>query len=90
MPLEINKKSISLNKQLDSQIKVMLEENSRIKYFSFVDDLEEYNNILFEDQCILFRDRDHFSRCGEIKIATKTKLLSYLQNINDSNLGTNQ
>lgn len=90
LPLEINKKSISLNKKLDSQIKVMLKENKKIKYFSFVDDLEEYNEILFEDQCILFRDRDHFSRCGEMKIAKKTSLLSYLQNISNSNLGTNE
>ena len=90
LPLEINKKSISLNRILDSQIKVLLKENTQIKYFSFVDDLEEYNHVLFEDQCILFRDRDHFSRCGEMKIARKTSLFSYLESINDSNSSTTQ
>ena len=79
-PLSFNPQSILVFDTLEVAIKKVFEQREReVGYFSLKDDLDAYGLLLKIDSCITFRDKDHFSACGEEFFASKTGLGRFLR-----------
>ena len=68
----VNPNAIKLFKELETQINKELNSSVLFEYFAYNTIFYE-PKIAFEQDCFLFRDIDHYSRCGEKIIATKLK-----------------
>lgn len=69
-----NPVSIDLFKKLDQTIKNSISSSSSVKFTSFSDLFFEPIQS-FEGDCFMFRDSDHYSKCGEWAISKRIKPL---------------
>ena len=70
--LRFNEKSFELFSKLDNELKVMLASAGlKFKYVAFSEVLQINRAFLLVDECLTFRDADHFSVCGELIVSRK-------------------
>jgi hypothetical protein len=70
--LKLNEKSFELFSKLDNELKVMLSSAGlKFKYVPFSEVLQINRDFLLVDECLTFRDADHFSVCGELIVSRK-------------------
>lgn len=69
-----NRNSIYNFLNIDESIKSRIKnKESDIEYISIIDALSETTHTLWSGNCLIFRDKNHFSRCGEDMMAQKYK-----------------
>jgi peptidoglycan/LPS O-acetylase OafA/YrhL len=70
--LKLNEKSFELFSKLDNELKLMLSSaDLKFKYVSFSEVLGIDRDFLLVDECLTYRDADHFSVCGELILSRK-------------------
>ena len=70
----IERNSILKNNILNIELDKNLKENNLINFIPFKEFYEIDMDFFIEENCLTFRDRDHFSICGEILISKNLKI----------------
>ena len=75
---KVNQNSISLFRALDPVIEGIVNKSKLTKYFTFEYFFWEPQDAIYDD-CFVFRDKDHYSQCGEKLIGRKSYGIKYFE-----------
>ncbi len=72
---EMNSYVLSMFEILDQTIKseITRRKNNSVKYFSLIDEFGFGANALWNEDCLMYKDKNHLSRCGEDYLAVSHK-----------------